>query len=852
MTWPRRPSSPRELRTAVVFTESAISLPPLSIMLFYLGSLLDLSASEWRGFALALLGYALLSGLGLEPLRRRIESPLHRYLAAGAAADDRMLREAFACSMRLPRTLMRVSLATWAAAAFFLSGVMGLAGFPGWIAGDRMVGVFVSAITGGLITMTFEYFAIKRVVAPLREELADAIPDPEERRALAPLVPLARKLQYVVAGSAVASLMFTSGLAYEGAASVLVDLARGEQARALDAVVRVLPGGTLERAEHVLWPDPSLAPRGLRLAMRERDALAGRFAAIDHALEVGEARGVLDDQGVLRGDIAAWHALPDGRVVLAQTPRAQVLAPLSSLRTTLFGVLVVACALCFAVVGLLADDVRRSLGALRAGADRMASGDLRVRRLVESEDELGELARAFEKMATALRATVERVAETADRVDAAAAEIAGVSDSVSVASVDQVRRVAQASELMSRIRSEVEGIAAAAQQLGASVEESNSSVLEIGAAGEDLNETAGALAERVDEVSHSVEEMVRSVRQVAVTSSGLSDAACETSASMEAIARGMKSVDDIAEQTGALATDVLTTSEAGLDRVRETIEGMHEIRDATDTAEEVIRSLGRRSAEIGTILDVIDHVGDETTLLALNAAIIAAQAGEHGRAFSVVAGEIKDLARRVLDSTREIAGVVGALQEEAERAVSAIDQGSQRVARGVELAAEAGLSLEAITRSAHESGDHTERIVHAVREQVGAVGHVVGLMERVQAGVEEIRAAGSEQDRGNEVVFRSSMAMREVATQLRNTTEEQARGGARIRESIDGVRTAVTAINRAIKVQSESNSELARFLERVTAETAASEQSAQRMEASTRVLIEQSEALHEDVQKFQV
>ena len=405
---------------------------------------------------------------------------------------------------------------------------------------------------------------------------------------------------------------------------------------------------------------------------------------------------------------------------------------------------------------------------------------------------------------------------------------------------------------MEAINRQVRGIADSSQTLNVSVEESSSSILELGAAGEELNETASVLSGKVNEVSSSIEQMVRSVKQVLENTEALSEAAVETSASMEEMAMSMREVDVSAEETARLSHQVVTSAESGQTRMVQAIEGMEAIREATETAERVIRNLGSRTREIGAIVDVIDDVADETNLLALNAAIIAAQAGEQGRAFSVVADEIKELADRVLASTKEIGGLIRAVQEEGSNAIGAIEKGAASVASGVDLSAEAGLSLEEITRASRESGSRIAGIVTAVREQAKAASHVVELMERVRGGVEQIRGAAAEQDRGNEVVHSSSVAMREVAQQVRGTTEEQARGSGRIRESVEGVREAVEKINRALQEQSVACRSAVEFLEAVYARTRSNEESSRRLDAVAKSLLHQAEALRQDVQRFEI
>ena len=105
---------------------------------------------------------------------------------------------------------------------------------------------------------------------------------------------------------------------------------------------------------------------------------------------------------------------------------------------------------------------------------------------------------------------------------------------------------------------------------------------------------------------------------------------------------------------------------------------MDNIKKAVEASAEVINRLGKRSQEIGQILKVIDEVTDQTGLLALNAAILAAQAGEHGKGFSVIAEEIKDLAERTTASTQEIAGLIVTVQKEVGQSVQAMERGARR------------------------------------------------------------------------------------------------------------------------------------------------------------------------------
>jgi methyl-accepting chemotaxis protein len=279
---------------------------------------------------------------------------------------------------------------------------------------------------------------------------------------------------------------------------------------------------------------------------------------------------------------------------------------------------------------------------------------------------------------------------------------------------------------------------------------------------------------------------------------------------------------------------------------------MESIRTATDSAQQVINALGERVQQIDAVLEVIHDIANRTNLLALNASIIAAQAGELGRPFAVVASEISDLAVRVRSSSEEIGNLIRSLQTESENAVGAIETGRESVASGVVLAREAGASLEVITSAARQSGERSREIVIAVRAQSKASCHVVEMMERVSHGLTAIRKATEEQDRSHQAVADGTRQMQDVAQQLRTTTEEQARGCRQIGESAEGVRAASEAIYALIDSQMTACTTSASLLEKLATQASSDEENASQMEETIRALVVDAETLRADAKDFKL
>ena len=830
----------------------------------YLALIFDLGSSEGVVLASCLLGSVIVAGLIGEAARRRQAAPIIRYLdrnsgsvAGGSTAADASL--AFRAIVSLPLQMQRSKFFSCLVSIVIVPPLMWAMGFDAWLSGERVRSLAMISLVVSLMSGTLLFYWAKQRFAGLRTALASAAGDSATRADLVSRHSLQRKLLLAVAVPAFASVLLVVDVVDEKMRSSAEDEAVQWAMIAVESVAYA--DVELPLAERIasrlpqkkFWPTPldMIEIRPDRLGGPSAADVSGPFLdALDRELELGGAIGLVVP--VFGPEIGAFRRLEDGTVLVSKLLRSDLEAQITSLNWAVglvcLGVLGVA-----VLIGrLAAAEVSGGLETLEAAAERMAAGELAPDVVYESEDELGDVGRALASVGDMLRSRVAHVSSAAENAERTAEGVFSVLADVATTSAKQVQQIQHANQVIAMITARVGEASQFAANLNSTIDKSGSSLLELGATGDELNETASVLTSKVAAMSDSLEQMVRSVKQVAGTSERLAEASEETSSSMEEMASAMRAVDTSAETTANLSREVVSKAELGQAKVVQTIAGMEAIRDATDVAEMVIRGLGARTKEIGGILDVIDDVADETNLLALNAAIIAAQAGEHGKAFSVVADEIKELADRVLASTKEIGSLIRAVQDESENAIGAIEAGSASVMSGVDLSAEAGRTLEEITVASRESGLRIGEIVASVREQTKAASHVVGLMERVRESAEEIEVAGSQQDHGNEIIYQSALTMSKVAQQVRRTTEAQAAGFSRIRENVAGVREAVDQITTSLGEQTGACRQVKESLGLVSQGTQSNEEAAEKIREVMREFISQAVSLREDAERFRV
>ncbi len=261
---------------------------------------------------------------------------------------------------------------------------------------------------------------------------------------------------------------------------------------------------------------------------------------------------------------------------------------------------------------------------------------------------------------------------------------------------------------------------------------------EIGALASVLKNMSGRLNMMIGRINSSVSNIAVSAKEVSMTTnqiaSGINDQVIQIEQSAAAATEMAQSVIDVARNAGEAANaakESVDVANQGKSVVDETVSGMQSIAQYVETSASTIGKLGESSQQIGDIINVINDIADQTNLLALNAAIEAARAGEQGRGFAVVADEVRKLAERTGHATREISEMIKQIQMDTDASVESMQEGQKKAEEGVQLAVKSRESLDVIVNASDTCLGMVQSIAAATEEQSATIEEVSTTMENI-------------------------------------------------------------------------------------------------------------------------
>ncbi len=299
----------------------------------------------------------------------------------------------------------------------------------------------------------------------------------------------------------------------------------------------------------------------------------------------------------------------------------------------------------------------------------------------------------------------------------------------------------------------------------------------------EMSATTDAIAENINQYSAfvldttgSIEEMASATRETAENIRALSTSTEQTVSSINTISNSQSTVRDNSGRSVSLSESVRTQAQHGLNNMAATMAAMQEIAKSNDESFEAINRLSRHSARVGEFLSVIQEVVEQTNLLSLNASIIAAQAGTRGRAFAVVAEEVRSLARRTSASTKEIEELVRNIQKETSFVQRSVTQGKDKVKEGVKISGMANDALVVIDKSAEDAYAMVSSIAAETTEQAVNIQRITEEARKNLERVQQVTIATEQQQQGSTLIVKNLNHMRELVHRINFSTQEQAKG----------------------------------------------------------------------------
>ena len=537
-------------------------------------------------------------------------------------------------------------------------------------------------------------------------------------------------------------------------------------------------------------------------------------------------------------------------MLLIRRSTADVMSGLATKASVVGVAMVGSLVLAFLLANQLGRHIARPLEEQIGGSAAVARGDLSVQLMETASGELGELARAFNGMTAGLRALVSQVGQGVTEVMSVSRTLEERGKQLGRVASKQAGAIGEASQSVGRFSQSIHDVNESVEQITQTAEETSSSAVEMDAAIGEVAARMNELTEAIAATSAGVTQVTANIARIARSAGTLQEVTNGTAQHLEELTRTVSSVASKATESSGLSKDSSRAADEGMTVVRQASASMDAISTSFQALEECVSRLADRSRSIEEIVQVITDVADETKLLALNASIIAAQAGSEGAAFSVVARQVRELADRTHRSAGEITGLVRATQQDTSAAVRAAEEGSARIAEGVQRAVASGEVLKRILETSTTSAARTREIADATAQQASDLDRVGVAMREIDAAVEEIRRSTQEQEQSSAEMARAIESIRDLGLAVQDSTQQQRNGSSMISKAAMQVSETLSQIVSATSTQKRSGQAIEQTLGVFSEVSAETVKAAEAITTAVETLVKRASWLEEESRRF--
>lgn len=436
------------------------------------------------------------------------------------------------------------------------------------------------------------------------------------------------------------------------------------------------------------------------------------------------------------------------------------------------------------VLIFVSRSISRPIKQMAGLADRLALGDTHIQIDTKRKDEIGELAKSFQNIVLAEEAMTEAARRIADGDLTVEFTLRSDEDQLGIA-LSQMS--GQLRDLVSQVSQNASSLGVASENLANSAQQSRLASSQINSTIQQITKGITQQSDSISQTANSIEQMSRAIDGVA---KGAQDQASSVSNASDLTNQLIGVIHEVAANANDQAKgarESVEVTKSSSKTIEESIQGMQRIQSKVNLTAEKVQEMGQRSDQIGSIVETIGDIASQTNLLALNAAIEAARAGEHGKGFAVVADEVRKLAEKSAVATNEITDLVKSIQNTVSEAIQAMTESAGEVQNGVSLGNQSGQALSGLLDAAIGGQKSGESIAEAAQQMTELADRLVTAMDSVSAVVEENTAATEEMAAGADEVTRSIENIASASEENSAATEEVSASAEEMNAQVDEV-----------------------------------------------------------------